>query len=113
MWVPYMSRTTGERHKGVLRGLCKEPSPLSHLNYKISEKDVCRYTPNDSGSEEKVCFVLGGQRSTLRPPVGRPGQRKMKSAKRGLSLSISGSELTLASQNLCRLKGQKHPRMTP
>ena len=63
MWVPYMSRTTGERHKGVLRGLCKEPSPLSHLNYKISEKDVCRYTPNDSGSEEKVCFVLGGQRS--------------------------------------------------
>ena len=63
MWSPYMSRTTAERHKSVLRGLCKEPSPLSHLSYKISEKGVCRYTPNDSGSEEKVCFVLGGQRS--------------------------------------------------
>ena len=62
-WIINLKKAGRLSYKGVLRGWCKEPSPLSHLNYKISEKDVCRYTPNDSGSEEKVCFVLGGQRS--------------------------------------------------
>lgn len=60
-----------------------------------------------------LSLVVRGQTSILRSPVVRPGQRKTKSAKRVLSLFISGSELTLASQNLCRFKGHKHSGMTP
>ena len=60
-----------------------------------------------------LSLVVRAQTSILRPSVGRPGQRKTKSAKRVLSLFISGSELTLASENLCRFKGHKHSGMTP